>query len=464
MASPFLTALASIGSQYSEGRSQAAEEKVKRLAQQQQLAQGQARIGLEQTQQDIERQRLGLEQKRFAAEPDILWVDIGGKRKLPWSAKQGKFIDPKEIPGYVDPTTEGMQGVKGYIDREGGQDKDALTQTAVSFAATGAEPKEVLKEVMAKQKTLQAERDKLRPKIDPIISAQLGPRPDSTQFPQGENDPAYQAALKIWGVNAETIKSRMAEAMAEARGKGYGMWRPGGFYDQEGNLHSGYWGQAIAQGWMPAAQAFQVLPREVQMREMMDASANLRSAITNLQPGDAFTATSVAQMQAAVGTIDTALGKFGTYVPGAFSRIMNNAASASLNPRQTDYLIALGQMGERILSVRNVAGMGIGAQDLREAIQSTLPGITSGSKENALARLTAVDQLLSRLSTGIPRTNINIPPMTTTPQGPGAGTTLTLPGPTEMYNSIDKIIQNRTQKKKPPTETIEQPIAPAGEQ
>lgn len=451
----FLTALANIGSQYATGRTEAADEKVKRLAQQQQLQESQARIGLEQTQQDLERQRLQFEQQKFKAQPNILWVDVGGKRKLPWSATQGKFIDPKEIPGYVDPTVEGMQGAKAFINQQPKDDQVKLTQTAVSYAAAGADPVAILDKLRADAKTYQTERDKLRPKVDPIIAAQVGPRPEPTEFPQGENDPAYQAKLKIWGVNAETIKTRMAEAMSEARGKGYGMWRPGGFLDQEGQLHSGFWGQAIQQGWVPAPQAFHVLPRQVQMAEMMDASANLRSAITNLQPGDAFTTASVAQMKAALGTIDT------PYVPGIFSSFMNNAATASLNPRQMDYLIALGQMGERILSVRNVAGMGVGAQDLREAIQSTLPGITSGSKEYALARLTAVDQLLSRLSTGIPRVNVNIPPMSPTSTGTSGAAGTSLPGPTEMNKAIDQIIQNRTQRKAP---AIEQPVAPAGEQ
>lgn len=451
----FLTALANIGSQYAEGRTAGLEEKEKLAQLRSATEEGRARLGLEQSQQELARQTLALREKEFAAQPDIIPIDLGKGRKVAWSVSKQRLLNPDELPG-SDPNKLAMQSIQGWINQQPKEDQAKLTQTATSYAGAGAEPDKILTDLRQDAKNYQTERDKLRPKMDPIIAAQIGPRPDSTQFRQGENDPAYQAALKIWGANAETVKTRMAEAMSEARGKGYGEWRPGGFLDNEGQLHSGYWGQAIAQGWVPAPQAFHILPRQVQMAEMMDASANLRTALNNLQPGDAFTTASVAQMRAALGTIDT------PYVPGIFSKFMNNAATASLNPRQMDYLIALGQMGERILSVRNVAGMGVGAQDLREAIQSTLPGVTSGSKEYALARLNAVDQLLSRLSTGIPRTNINVPPMTPTPPGTSAAPgTSTLPGPTEMNNAIDQIIKQRTQRKAP---EIEQPVAPAGEQ
>lgn len=463
----FLTALASIGGQYGQAKIDASNEMAKRQQQGQEMAMRAAQLGMQQQQfkeymaeapQRAQESEANLALKKAeAARADVMDIQMGHGRSLPWSVSKGRFLTAQEDPRATDPTVEGMKGVKAWIDQQPKEDQAKLNQTAVSYGATGEDPTAILTQLRQDAKGYQLERDKLRPKVDPIVMAQVGPQPDAASFPQGANDPAYTAAMKVWGANAETVKSRMAEAMSEARGKGYGEWRPGGFLDQEGQLHSGYWGEAIAKGWVPAPQAFQALPREVQMREMMDASSGLRGAINNLQPGDAFTAGTVAQMKAAVATIDS------PYVPGIFSRLMNNAASASLNPRQQDFLIAVGQMGERILSVRNVAGMGVGSVDLREAIQATLPGITDGSKAYALAKLTAVDQLLSRLSTGIPRTGINVPPMTPTnapppPAAPGGGGTTTLPSPQQMDSAIDDIIKKRTQQRKLPD--IQQPVAP----
>jgi hypothetical protein len=91
-----------------------------------------------------------------------------------------------------------------------------------------------------------------------------------------------------------------------------------------------------------------------------------------------------------------------------FTSIVNNLAASATNERQRDYLMWLQQMGERVLSLRNVGGMGQGAQDLREAIQATLPGITSGSKEFALKKLTGVDNQIRILGRGVPHTSINM--------------------------------------------------------
>jgi hypothetical protein len=243
-------------------------------------------------------------------------------------------------------------------------------------------------------------------KVDPIISAQIGKPPDPGKFPQGEEDPQYKLAAKKWGVQAETIKTRMASSAAEARGKAYGEYRPGAFITPEGDTVSAFYGDAIKKGYVPFAPGFQAMSRTVQIGEMQGASSKLRSAINALGPDDAFTSEAVFQLRHAAATDD----------PKTFALILDNAMAASLNEHQQDYLIWLQQMGERVLSLRNVAGMGQGAQDLRAAIQATLPGISSGTKEFALKRLDAVDNQVNILGSGIPKTHIN------TQGGKGKGT------------------------------------------
>lgn len=225
--------------------------------------------------------------------------------------------------------------------------------------------------------------------VDPIIRAQIGSPPDASVYPQGEDDPIYKAKAKLWGTQAEAIKNRMVAQ----RGIGYNISKIGMWVDDEGTMHPAMAGEGLKNGWTMAAQAFNVMPREAQINEMLNASGHLRTAITALQPGDAFTPDQVVKLKLAAGTGD----------PSLFKSVVDNMASGTLNERQQDYLVWLSQMGERVLSLRNVAGMGQGAQDLRTAIQATLPNISSGNKEFALKRLDAVDNQINLLHPGIPK-------------------------------------------------------------
>src|ERR1700674_209621 len=229
--------------------------------------------------------------------------------------------------------------------------------------------------------------------VDPIVAAQIGKPPDSAKFPQGENDPNYKGQMKLWGAEAEKIKTRMASATAEARGKAYGAYRPGAYITPEGELVSAFVGQAIGQGWVPAAPGFQAMSKQAQFSEIQSASGKLRSAIGNLQPGDAFSAPAVIQLGMAMNAPDA----------GSMHSIASNLMASGLNERQQDYVVWLTQMAERLLSIRNIAGMGQGAEDLRRAIQATLPNIASGTPEFALRRMDAVDNQISQLYRGIPK-------------------------------------------------------------
>jgi hypothetical protein len=62
------------------------------------------------------------------------------------------------------------------------------------------------------------------------------------------------------------------------------------------------------------------------------------------------------------------------------------------------------QLNERALSLRNIAGMGQGAQDLRQAIKQTLASAGSGNKRIMLKQQDALDNQVAKLRHGQPKT------------------------------------------------------------
>ena len=229
-------------------------------------------------------------------------------------------------------------------------------------------------------------------KVNPIVAAQIGKPPDPAKYPQGEDDPGYKGAMKLWGIEAEKISTRMAQSGAAARGAAYQLNRVGNYITPDGELVTATGGEAIKNGYVGAAPGFQAMSKQAQFGEIKSASGKLRDSITALQADDAFSAPQVIQMLRAMQSPDQ----------GSLSASINNLMASGLNDRQQDYVIWLGQMAERILSIRSIAGMGQGAEDLRRAIQATIPNVASGSKEFALKRLDAVDNQISQLYRGIP--------------------------------------------------------------
>jgi hypothetical protein len=88
------------------------------------------------------------------------------------------------------------------------------------------------------------------------------------------------------------------------------------------------------------------------------------------------------------------------------------------------------QLNERAMSLRNVAGMGTGAQDLRTAIRAMIPGIRSGDKKMMNKQLDAFDNQVSILKEGIAH------PGKTKPASSAGGLSVTVGGKT--YNFKDE--------------------------
>src|SRR2546429_7207986 len=59
--------------------------------------------------------------------------------------------------------------------------------------------------------------------------------------------------------------------------------------------------------------------------------------------------------------------------PSIFHNWLQNFAQSKLDPMQKNFFIWQGQMVERAMSLRNIAGMGQASDSLRAAIINTLP-------------------------------------------------------------------------------------------
>jgi hypothetical protein len=86
----------------------------------------------------------------------------------------------------------------------------------------------------------------------------------------------------------------------------------------------------------------------------------------------------------------------------AFQTFLTGSAGAAMNPKQQEAAQALALLSENAMSLRNVAGMGQGSDDLRSAIQATLPSGKSPSKGYALSQLSKFEQVVNRLEKGVP--------------------------------------------------------------
>jgi hypothetical protein len=86
---------------------------------------------------------------------------------------------------------------------------------------------------------------------------------------------------------------------------------------------------------------------------------------------------------------------------GALNALLASAAFANLSRDQYGFLVATRQLAENAMAMRSILGAGQGSEDVRRAIQSTLPSLLSPNREYALMQLDAFDKTLEQLHRGI---------------------------------------------------------------
>jgi hypothetical protein len=226
-------------------------------------------------------------------------------------------------------------------------------------------------------------------RVDPAIAAMIGDPPNPADFKGGRNDPAYGKELATWGKAAFDKQLEKAAATGEARAKAFNEYRPVQAMDADGNVYYTTAKKAIEQGLAGAGEGIKLKPREAQINDIQVASQKTRDAINNLDKK--FTPDQIAKLYFAMSTED----------PSLANTELSTLATQDLTDKQQDFVIWARQLNERAMSLRNVAGMGAGAQDLRTAIRSMIPGIRSGSKEMMNKQLDAFDNQVKILKGGI---------------------------------------------------------------
>lgn len=241
-----------------------------------------------------------------------------------------------------------------------------------------------------------AQSNEVKPEaVSPVGLAglQAGPKPTTNQY-DGKTYPDVDGAVNAWAQKAQQIYVKGQQDIAEKRGEAYGGFRGIQVIDPaDGMVKTMYTKDAVAAGAAGATPGASLMSKEAQMSEIKFASTQAREAIDKLEPLDAG---SIATLTMAMRETEPTIAK---------TLLDTLMGSQQLTPHQRAFVTWIGQINERAMSLRSIAGMGAGAQDLREAIRETLPGLKSGDKSLMLQKLDAFDNQVKMLEQGIPKVN-----------------------------------------------------------
>jgi hypothetical protein len=244
-------------------------------------------------------------------------------------------------------------------------------------------------------------------KIDPLIEAQIGARPDPKDYPKGASDPAYQTKLRAWGRAGNDILVARQASQGESRGKSFGRNRPTQVLDtwngnrpvvvSAGDAEDNPERYATQTGGAPA------LKEERQFADIRDGIEEVKRTAGVLDQGfdnRALIAAGLAQPQT------------------SFSQwLMGEMGKGHLNESQADYVTALQSLWERVMAIRGLTGGGQG-EDLRAAIRQAIPGPGTPTKGFADKQLNQLNRMVNNLERGTPK--VPLRPDTNAPATPGA--------------------------------------------
>jgi hypothetical protein len=265
---------------------------------------------------------------------------------------------------------------------------------------------------MSKMGLNDAQTDKVRDmllgrfEVDPWIAAVAG---DPQMSGQKVSAQQFQQIGKVLSAKGIQIKDLGTEGMwaldrignkihqvsavgpSVARAQMYAMLRPVQAVDSDNNLQWMTAGNAIAQSAAPAGAGASALSKQAQMSDIKVASQQMRDAIDHLE--NPLSPTSIARLTMAARATDPTV--FATEVDSLLG-------SQEINPSQYKFLTWMGQLQERAMSLRNIAGMGAASDSLRHAIIATLPAAKDGNRDLMLTKLDAFDNMVMNLEKGIP--------------------------------------------------------------
>jgi hypothetical protein len=223
-----------------------------------------------------------------------------------------------------------------------------------------------------------------------------GGRPITPSDPEWTDADAVKLAsyLKTYG-EAEEGKNKRIKLAADSRVEAYMKTRMYGAMDAQNGALVYVSPDAMRKNpgrYAPPGPAVQAKNRNAVFQEIDTTKGFLNDAITKL-PNEAFDPEARLQIAYALRDEDP---------KGAWHNFLNSDVAATLTPQQIDYVTALVSMDESAMSLRSVAGMGAGSDQLRGAIFKMLPGAGTPSKAYALRQLKIFDGELQALKTSVP--------------------------------------------------------------
>jgi len=240
-----------------------------------------------------------------------------------------------------------------------------------------------------------AARQKQQLKIPPDIGDQIGAPPDPADYAKRDRDPKYAADLREYGKKAMDLEMKKASASAIARAKAMNDYKIVEVTDYDENgypvTHFTTGKAALEGGLSSATQGAKNLSRSKQIEDISVSSQKLRDSVTKQKTP--FSAKQIALMQEALRAGDE----------GIASAEFQALANEQLTDDQFQTVLWIKHLNERAMSLRNIAGMGQGAQDTRDAIRSLLPNMGTADPKRMTAMLDAFDNQVRILGSGVPK-------------------------------------------------------------
>jgi hypothetical protein len=148
--------------------------------------------------------------------------------------------------------------------------------------------------------------------------------------------------------------------------------------------------------YIPAGAGAKALSQTNLQEDIKGTIQNTRKSLAALDKD--FTPAQAAQLNVAMRSNDP---------HSAVSAFYQSGIGSTLTPKQQEYVADLQQLTENAMAMRSVLGAGQGSDDLRSAIQATLPNATTPDRKTASMKLDKFEGTIDRLSRGIPKVQLN---------------------------------------------------------
>jgi hypothetical protein len=198
----------------------------------------------------------------------------------------------------------------------------------------------------------------------------------------------------------DTIKKAYNLQLASQRASTYNMTHPMDMLDrQKGNAPVKISFADVLQNpdrYIPASTGMKALSQQNLFEDIARVSRSTRDAINGLT--EDFPEDMKAKIAVALTAEDHG---------SSLNALISSSALAHLTPDQFQFLVATRQLTENAMAMRSILGAGQSSDQVRAAIQATLPSLLSPNRQYALMQLDAFDKTLQQLYRGIPHVTLS---------------------------------------------------------